>query len=92
MQPTLPALPTVHDIDAYLRQQLEPRHGKLGLVQRHKLCYEVLRLGIGLTGEAPFETGRIEAWDVGPIFLNLPLPKRRRRRKPKPQESAGHHE
>jgi uncharacterized phage-associated protein len=60
----------VFDIDTYLRTILEPKHGKLGLVQRHKLCYGVLRGGISKTGESPFN-GRVVAWPLGPVFVDL---------------------
>jgi uncharacterized phage-associated protein len=61
---------SVFDIDAYLRQQLERKHGKLGLVQRHKLCYGVYRLGIALMGDAPF-FATVEPWQLGPVFPEL---------------------
>jgi hypothetical protein len=57
---------TVFDIDTHLRHILEPQHGSLARVQRHKLCYAVLRLGIGLTGDSPFD-GRVLAWPLGPV-------------------------
>jgi uncharacterized phage-associated protein len=61
---------TVFDIDTHLRHILEPQHNTLGKVQRHKLCYAVLRLGIGVTGESPFD-GRVLAWPLGPVFEDL---------------------
>jgi uncharacterized phage-associated protein len=61
---------TVFDIDTHLRHILEPQHGSLGRVQRHKLCYAVLRLGIGVTGDSPFD-GRVLAWPLGPVFVDL---------------------
>ena len=61
---------TVFDIDTHLRQILEPQHDTLGKVQRHKLCYAVLRLGIGVTGESVFD-GRVVAWPLGPVFEDL---------------------
>ncbi|MFZ1137903.1 MAG: hypothetical protein WAN76_01915 [Candidatus Sulfotelmatobacter sp.] len=61
---------TVFDIDAHFRQILEPQHDTLGKVQRHKLCYAALRLGIGVTGDSPFD-GRVLAWPLGPVFVDL---------------------
>jgi hypothetical protein len=61
---------TVFDIDTFLREMLEPQHGTLGKVARHKLCYAVLRLGIGVTGDSPFD-GRVVAWPLGPVFVDL---------------------
>lgn len=61
---------TVHDIDAYLRQQLEPRFGSLGLVQRHKLCYAVLRAGLYYL-DRPLFPARVEAWVNGPVIRTL---------------------
>jgi uncharacterized phage-associated protein len=60
----------VFDIDTHLRHILEPQHGTLGNVRRHKLCYGVLRKAIEVTGDSPF-AGRVLAWPLGPVFVDL---------------------
>lgn len=61
---------TVFDVDKHMRLILEGQHGRLGEVQRHKLCYAVLRLGMGVRGESLFD-GRVVAWPLGPVFVDL---------------------
>jgi uncharacterized phage-associated protein len=60
-------MPTIYDFDAALRQRVEPIHGTLGMVARHKLLYAVHRLSISKTGKPAFPT-RCEAWPMGPVF------------------------
>ena len=62
--------PTIFDFDACLRRELEPNHGRLGLVQRHKLLYAVLRLSLVNDGEPAF-LSRCEPWRYGPVFTEL---------------------
>jgi uncharacterized phage-associated protein len=66
----IPMKPTLFDFDAKIRELLEPHHGTLGMVQRHKLLYAVLRQGIGRTGVPPFQA-TVAAWPMGPVILEL---------------------
>jgi hypothetical protein len=60
---------TVFDFDACIQQWAGGR--KLGLVQRHKLIYFAWRTYfIKTNGRVPFKT-RIEAWPMGPVFVEL---------------------
>jgi uncharacterized phage-associated protein len=58
----------VFDFDDCIQRLSGPR--KLGLVQRHKLIYFAWRTFVIGTGKAPFKS-RIEAWQYGPVFVEL---------------------